>query len=114
MRFTVEKNWCDRDNMYFYDVVDHHPLRHRRVVSWYTEKPTFKGDRNYGYDCEKEDADHFNDISEEDMETALKALAAHTSQVPPDAIERVRAWKSENGKAYNMKYAESFRTFTLR
>ena len=48
------------------------------------------------------------------METALKALAAHTSQVPPEAIERVRAWKSENGKAYNMKYAESFRTFTLR
>ena len=48
------------------------------------------------------------------IETALKALAAHTSQVPPEAIERVRAWKSENGKAYNMKYAESFRTFTLR
>ena len=62
----------------------------------------------------REDADHFNDISEEDMETALKALAAHTSQVPPEAIERVRAWKSENGKAHNMKYAESFRTFTLR
>ena len=89
MRFTVEKNWCDRDNMYFYDVVDHHPLRHRRVVSWYTEKPTFKGDRIYGYDCAKEDADHFNDISEEDMETALKALAAHTSQVPPEAIASV-------------------------
>ena len=55
-----------------------------------------------------------NDIPEEDMETALKALAAHTSQVPPEAIERVRAWKSENGKKHNMKYAESFRTFTLR
>ncbi len=54
------------------------------------------------------------DIPEEDMETALKALAAHTSQVPPEAIERVRAWKSENGKKHNMKYAESFRTFTLR
>ena len=36
------------------------------------------------------------------------------AKVPPEAIERVRAWKSENGKAYNMKYAESFRTFTLR
>ena len=60
MRFTVEKNWCNRDNMYFYDVVDHHPLRDRRVVSWYTEKPTFKGDRNYGYACAKEDADHYN------------------------------------------------------
>ena len=59
-RFTVEKNWCDRDNMYFYDVVDHHPLRDRRVVSWYTEKPTFKGDRNYGYACAKEDADVYN------------------------------------------------------
>ena len=61
MRFTVEKNWCDRDNMYFYDVVDHHPLRHRRVVSWYTELPTFKGDRNYGYDCAKGDADDYNE-----------------------------------------------------
>ena len=61
MRFTVEKNWCDRDNMYFYDVVDHHPLRLRRVVSWYTEKPTFKGDRNYGYDCAKGDADDYNE-----------------------------------------------------
>ena len=61
MRFTVEKNWCDRDNMYFYDVVDHHPLRNRRVVSWYTEKPTFKGDRNYGYACAKGDADDYNE-----------------------------------------------------
>ena len=59
MRFTVEKNWCNRDNMYFYDVVDHHPLRLRRVVSWYTEKPTFKGDRNYGYACAKGDADAY-------------------------------------------------------
>ena len=61
MRFTVEKNWCDRDNMYFYEVVDHHPLRNRRVVSWYTEKPTFEGDRNYGYNCAKEDADDYNE-----------------------------------------------------
>ena len=61
MRFTVEKNWCNRDNMYFYDVVDHHPLRNRRVVSWYTEKPTFKGDRNYGYACAKGDADDYNE-----------------------------------------------------
>ena len=60
MRFTVEKNWCDRDNMYFYDVVDHHPLRHRRVVSWYTAEPSWKGDKNYGYDAAKEDADHYN------------------------------------------------------
>ena len=62
----------------------------------------------------REDADHFNEISEENMDTALKALAAHTSQVPHEAIERVRAWKAENGKKHNMKYAESFRTFTLR
>ncbi len=59
-RFTVEKNWCRRDNMYFYDVVDHHPLRDRRVVSWYTAEPTFEGDRNYGYECAKEDADVYN------------------------------------------------------
>ena len=62
----------------------------------------------------REDADHFNEITEKDMGTAMNALAAHTSQVPPEAIERVKAWKSENGKNHDMKYAESFRTFTLR
>ena len=60
------------------------------------------------------DACVMDELVKKDMETALKALAAHTSQVPPEAIERVRAWKSENGKKHNMKYAESFRTFTLR
>ena len=60
-RFTVEKNYSERDSEWFYDVVDHHPLRNRRVVSWYTEKPTFKGDRNYGYNCAIEDADDYNE-----------------------------------------------------
>ena len=31
----------------------------------------------------REDADHFNDISEEDMETALKALAAILAKFHP-------------------------------
>ena len=60
-RFTVEKNYSERDSEWFYDVVDHHPLRLRRVVSWYTEKPTFAGDRNYGYACAKGDADDYNE-----------------------------------------------------
>ena len=62
----------------------------------------------------RDDADHYNEISEDDMNVAMKALAAHTSQVPPEAIERVISWKKENGKKHNMEYAESFRTFTLR
>ena len=60
-RFTVEYNYSERDSEWFYDVVDHHPLRNRRVVSWYTEKPTFAGDRNYGYACAKGDADDYNE-----------------------------------------------------
>jgi hypothetical protein len=48
------------------------------------------------------------------MNIAMKALAAHTSQVPPEAIERVVSWKKENGRKHNMNYAESFRTFVLK
>ncbi len=33
-RFTVEKNYSERDKEWFYDVVDHHPLRKRRVVAY--------------------------------------------------------------------------------
>jgi len=62
----------------------------------------------------RDDADHYNEISEDDMNVAMKALAAHASQVPPEAIERVISWKKENGKKHNMEYAESFRTFVLR
>ena len=62
----------------------------------------------------RDDADHYNEILEDDMNVAMKALAAHTSQVPPEAIERVISWKKENGKKHSMEYAESFRTFVLR
>ena len=62
----------------------------------------------------RDDADHYNEILEDDMNVAMKALAAHTSQVPPEAIERVISWKKENGTKHSMEYAESFRTFVLR
>ena len=59
-RFTVEKNYSERDSEWFYDVVDHHPLAERRVVGWYTVKPSWEGDRNYGYTAAKEMTDDLN------------------------------------------------------
>ena len=56
LRFTVEYNYSNRDSEWFYDVVDHHPLRDKRVVGWYTAEPSWEGDRNYGYACAKGDA----------------------------------------------------------
>jgi len=61
LRFTVEYNYSNRDSEWFYDVVDHHMLRDRRVVGWYTAKPSWKGDTNYGYTAAKEMADDLND-----------------------------------------------------
>jgi len=60
LRFTVEHNYSERDSEWFYDVVDHHLLRDRRVVGWYTAEPSWEGDRNYGYLAAKELADHLN------------------------------------------------------
>ena len=60
-RFTVEYNYSERDSEWFYDVVDHHPLRDKRVVGWYTATPSWEGDRNYGYAAAKELADDHNE-----------------------------------------------------
>ena len=61
-----------------------------------------------------EHGSHFNEISEEDLETAGRALQAHVSQVPPDAADRVREGRSRNGKKKGLKYAEVFKIFKLR
>ena len=59
-RFTVEKNYSERDSEWVYDVVDHHPLRERRVVGWYSAEPSWEGDLNCGYRAAKVYADHLN------------------------------------------------------
>ena len=61
LRFTVEFNYSERDEEWFYDVVDHHMLRDRRVVSYYTAEDTDNSGYNYGYDAAQEDADDMND-----------------------------------------------------
>ena len=61
LRFTVEHNYSERDSEWFYDVVDHHMLRDRRVVGWYTAEDTDGSGLNYGYTAAKEMADDLND-----------------------------------------------------
>jgi hypothetical protein len=60
-RFTVEKNYSERDDDWFYDVIDHHPLRDRRVVGYYTAEDTDGSGLNYGLDAAMEMADDLND-----------------------------------------------------
>ena len=60
-----------------------------------------------------ERADHFVELSDEDVETSIAALKAHKSQVSSDVDERVKAWKARNGESKGYKYAESFTVFTL-
>ena len=60
LRFTVEYNYSERDSEYFYDVVDNHMLRDRRVVGYYSAEPSWKGDTNYGNTAAKEMADDLN------------------------------------------------------
>jgi len=60
LRFTVELNYSERDEEWFYDVVDHHMLRDRRVVSYYTAEDTDNSGLNYGYEAAQEDADDLN------------------------------------------------------
>ena len=60
LRFTVEKNYSERDSEWFYDVVDHHMLRDRRVVSYYTAEDTDNSGLNYGRKAAQEDADDLN------------------------------------------------------
>ncbi len=60
-------------------------------------------------------ADFWNPLEEEDVETSVKALQAHVSQVPD--LEKAGKWmkerRAELGKKIGAEYAESFRKFTL-
>ncbi|MFW6174308.1 MAG: PIG-L deacetylase family protein [Chloroflexota bacterium] len=58
---------------------------------------------------------HFNELTEADMDTSIRALKAHVSQVPSDGIdERMREGRRRTGARVGYRYAESFEIFTLR
>jgi hypothetical protein len=61
LRFEVEFNYSERDAEFFYDVVDHHMLRNRRVVGYYNAEDKDGSGLNYGYTAAKEMADYMND-----------------------------------------------------
>ena len=52
------------------------------------------------------------DITDE-LDLKMKALHEHSSQLEPDAIDMVRGWAAEIGKAKGYKYAESFKVILL-
>jgi len=89
-----------RDRLTYPDMLEEGLLPHKVREVWVMLGP--------------ERGDHFNEIPEEDMETAARALHAHVSQVPSDAGERVREWKKRTGQDKGMEYAEAFRVFKLR
>ncbi len=47
------------------------------------------------------------------IETKIRALLAHESQVQAEAGERIRQWAAERAKGKEMQYAEAFRVVTL-
>ena len=59
LRFTVEKS-RDPDG-YYWDVVDNHMLRDRRVVGYYTADDTDGSGLNYGFAAAMEMANDLND-----------------------------------------------------
>ena len=61
LRFEVEFNYSERDAEFFYDVVDNHTLRDRRVVGYYTADDTDGSGLNYGFAAAMEMANDLND-----------------------------------------------------
>jgi LmbE family N-acetylglucosaminyl deacetylase len=62
-----------------------------------------------------EDATRFNPLDEVDVETSIRALHAHTSQIknPDGAAEGMRKRRAEIGAKVGAPYAEAFRAFKL-
>jgi len=87
LRFTVEKNYSERDSEWFYDVVDHHMLRDRRVVSYYTAKDKGSydaaGQYTSPYKAAQEEADDLN------AKHGYDALYWRTNMKDPDKYFRV-------------------------
>ena len=61
-----------------------------------------------------DDANTVIDVTDT-IETAIESLKQHRSQVKPEDAEKyMRLWRSENGKARGLKYAEVYRGFNIR
>jgi LmbE family N-acetylglucosaminyl deacetylase len=63
------------------------------------------------------DPDLWIDVTEH-METSIKALLKHASQVgyaPPESVgERMREWRRSRAEGRGMQYAEAFRRISFR
>ncbi|MEX0761376.1 MAG: PIG-L family deacetylase [Dehalococcoidia bacterium] len=90
-----------RDHLTFPELIDEGFEPHKVREVWMM----MRGDR----------ADRINELTEEDMDTAVKALRAHTSQVsdPDRAGEWMKTWRGEAGEKIGAKYAEQFQVFKL-
>ena len=62
-----------------------------------------------------EGSSHWNPLEEEDVNRAIKAIRAHSSQLDqPEKVDSwMRRWRSENGKNIDVDYAEGFKRFQL-
>jgi LmbE family N-acetylglucosaminyl deacetylase len=62
-----------------------------------------------------EDATRFNPLEEVDVDTSIRALHAHTSQIknPEESGKWMRQRRADLGAKVGAAYAEAFRAFTL-
>jgi LmbE family N-acetylglucosaminyl deacetylase len=62
-----------------------------------------------------EEANRFNPLEEVDIETSIKALTAHTSQIsnPEEAAKWMRQRRKDLGEKVGAKFAEGFKSFKL-
>ena len=62
-----------------------------------------------------EDVSRFNPLEESDVDTSIKALHAHVSQVknPEEAAKWMRQRRKDLGEKIGAEYAEGFRAFKL-
>ena len=64
----------------------------------------------------RDSADRYNPLEDVDMETAVRALKAHASQLndPEQSGEWMMSWRKETGEKIGARWAEAFRSFKLR
>ena len=58
-------------------------------------------------------ANHVVELEEQDLVKSISALKAHFSQVPQEVGDRMREWKTRNGKAHGVGPAETYKLFKL-
>ncbi len=63
----------------------------------------------YGGDA----ANHVVQLEEEDLVKSISALKAHFSQVSQEVGDRMREWKTRNGKSHGVGPAETYKLFKL-